>query len=179
MRIVLEIAVIVVIALMAHTAAGFPELARVFPLTVTILALAFALVSLIVDLAGIARRRLRDRPHAAAAVTPAAEEAAGNAEVEPGADAAEAEGAETAGNADAEFRRALYYVGWLVALLVLMRILGALAAAVVFLVAFLRLEAKWRWMTVLAGAGISFVILYALHALVNLQLPSGWINLVG
>lgn len=153
-RIGVEIALIVVMALAVHTSAGFPQVAAVFPLTATLAALALAIANLAVDLRGVAaRHRSAERKNLDGYTQDTAQ-------------------------ADAQFRRAGYYIIWIVGLIATMRVLGALIGGAVFLAVILRLEAKWRWWQVLVGTAITFALLYELHTELNLELPSGLINIL-
>lgn len=148
--------VVVILALMGMEARGFPSLARYFPLTAAGLGLVIGLASLAQDVArwrsGATRRT--DLLSAAPAIP------------EPGEESEQA-----APSFAQTVRISAYYMAWIVAYVVGIWLIGLIAASAIFLLLFLRLEARLSYVRTVLCAVAVVLFLYYFGGFMDLHWP--------
>jgi hypothetical protein len=86
--------------------------------------------------------------------------------------------AESDGSVGRAFLRAARYGLWLLALMLLFWLIGAVAAAGIFLFAFLKIESNARWPLLVAGPIVTMVLLLLLSHQINLIWPDSLYPLI-
>lgn len=76
------------------------------------------------------------------------------------------------------FLRALRYAGWLVALMLLFWLVGAVAGAGIFVFLFLLVESKSHWLVLVGGPIITMGLLMLLADAINLFWPESLLTLI-
>lgn len=137
----------VVFALMNLRSWGFRELATYFPVTITLLGVLIAFVAAI-------KVWRRERPAAEQSALP---------------DSGELGQARTA----EEIASAGIYVLWLSSYVVLVIVIGLVAASPIFVALFLKRYADIGWMWSIAGAAGVSGLLFAFHSFLDVTFPSG------
>jgi hypothetical protein len=150
---------ILVFAYTAIESRTFPSISGMYPFVISLFGLGLAAVSFALDVR--TWRRKGD------VVGADADNSATAALV--------ADGSATVGQA---FRRAGRYALWLLGLAVLAYLIGMVAAAGVFLAAFLWIEARAKWPLLIAGPAITMGLLMLLADALNLYWPDALFELI-
>ena len=132
-----------------YVAAGYPFNARLMPQVVSIAVLVLLSVECVLTV-----RRSRASHDS---VAPAAD---GKAEHEP--------------LWGAKFRRTAPYLAWLLGLYLGIYLIGLMASAAIFTVAFCRLVGKMSWLSTLIGVALLIAALFGLSEAFNMRWPVGY-----
>ncbi|PAU76670.1 hypothetical protein [Halomonas salipaludis] len=132
-----------------YVAAGYPFNARLMPQVVSVA----VLVLLGVECVLTVRRSRASRDNAVPAVD-------GKAQHEP--------------LWGAKFRRTAPYLGWLAGLYLGIYLIGLMASAAIFTVAFCRLVGKMSWLSTLIGVALLMAALFGLSEAFNMRWPVGY-----
>ncbi|MDR5904325.1 hypothetical protein [Franzmannia qiaohouensis] len=142
---------VMVVAL--HMAAGYPFNARLMPQVVAIAML------VLLSVEGVLTVR-RARAYRAKEASPAGGEHIGDTGYEP--------------LWGAKFRRTAPYLAWLAALYLGIYLIGLMASAAIFTVAFCRLVGKMSWLATLIGVALLMAALFGLSEAFNMRWPVGY-----
>lgn len=154
LRLGFDAAVAVLFAVTAYQSLDFDELARMFPLSISIGAVLLALVNFSADF-------LRWRRMGSAVSDDVAETAVLTDDRE---------------GIARGLANALRYLSWFVGYVALIWLVGLLVATVVFLGAFLVVEARARLWLIMVGPVVAVIGLVALTTAMNLELPDHFIH---
>lgn len=161
-RIVFDIGMLLLFATMAYASLDFQAVARHFPLYASLAAVALSLVNLVVDVVKLRRR--------GSVLAGDALETATLQELD-----SYGEGSQLAPTE--ALRRAARYWGWLLGFVVLIWLVGLQGAVLLFLSAFLAIEARMAWWRIGASVAATLIVLGAFRNIMNLRWPSSLFDL--
>lgn len=157
-RIVFDSLALLLFVWMAYEAWDFARLARVFPLAISLIAATLGLLNL-----GISIWRWRTGKRLVGDEAPKTAVAKGGEED----DRAVVHGV----------LRALYYLGWTLGYVGLIGAIGLVAATLVFVLAFLAIEARAGWLLTALGSAVTVGALLLISDVMDLRWPESLVTL--
>lgn len=164
-RIVFDVLMLLLFGYVAYDSLDFQPTARHFPLYISLAAVVLGAVNLVVNVAKL-------RSQGSVVAGDELDTATLREDTSDGSDA----DAPTLPPSET-LKRALRYWTWLVAFVVLIAVLGIVGAVLVFLPAFLAVEARMRWPGIVVSVAITLGLLTAFGNLMNLRWPESLLEL--